>query len=179
MKVVIDADVVLSGLRSPAGASRTVLLAGRKGVITLLASVAIMLEYEAVLKRSENLAAMGAFPSEIDTFLDGLALLAEPVAPGFSHRPSIRDPDDEMFVEAAINGHADALVTFNRNDCLPADHRAVRLGIDICRPGELQRRLTWRPSATTRSGFRLQRSRRRGNGLKTTPRRSNNSSRRP
>jgi putative PIN family toxin of toxin-antitoxin system len=111
MRVVIDTDVVLSGLRSSAGASRLVLLAMREGAITLLASVAIMLEYEAVLKRRENFAAIGASASDVDTFLDGLALLAEPVALGFSHRPSIRDPNDEIFVEAAINGRAAALVT--------------------------------------------------------------------
>ena len=154
MKVVVDTDVVLSGLRSSAGDSRLVLLALRDGAITLLASVAIMLEYEAVLKRSENLAAIGASTNDVDTFLDGLALLAEPVAPGFSHRPSIRDPDDEIFVEAAINGQAEALVTFNGNDYLPADNRATPLGIDICRPGDPLRRLTWRPSATTLSVFR-------------------------
>ena len=155
MRVVVDTDVVLSGLRSAAGASRLVLLAIREGVITLLASVAIMLAYESVLKRGENLVAMGASAGELDVFLDALALLAEPISPGFLHRPSIRDPDDEIFVEAAINGRADALVTFNRGDYLPADDRTMPLGIDICRPGELLRRLTWRPSGTTRSAFRL------------------------
>jgi putative PIN family toxin of toxin-antitoxin system len=155
MRVVVDTDVVLSGLRSPAGASRLVLQAIREGAITLLVSVAIMLEYEAVLKRRANLAAIGASARELDIFLDSYALLAEPVERGFSHRPSIRDPDDEMFMEAAINSHADALVTFNRNDYLPADHRAIPSGVDICRPGELLRRMTWRPSDTTRSNFRL------------------------
>ena len=98
---------------------------------------------------------MGASAAEIDVFLDGVALLAEPVSPGFFHRPAIRDPDDEIFVEAAINGRADALVTFNRSDYLPTDLAAMPLGIDICRPGDLIRRLTWRPSAMTRSAFRL------------------------
>ena len=91
----------------------------------------------------------------IDVVLHALVLLAEPDNPGFFHRPSIRDPDDEIFAEAAINGRADALVTFNRGDHLPVDHRTLPLGIDICRPGDLLRRLTWRPSMTTRSAFRL------------------------
>jgi len=49
--VVLDTDVVLSGLTSPAGASRLELIAAWEGAIVPLASVAIMLEYEAVLKR--------------------------------------------------------------------------------------------------------------------------------
>jgi predicted nucleic acid-binding protein len=67
---------------------------------------------------------------------------------------SIRDADDEMFVEAAINSGADAFGTFNRKDYQPVDKRAIALGIDICRPDELLRKLTWRPSETTRSIFR-------------------------
>jgi putative PIN family toxin of toxin-antitoxin system len=125
MRVVVDTDVVLSSLRSAAGASRLILLAIREGAITLLASVAIMLEYESVLKRGDNLSVIGASAAEIDMLLDALALLAEPVSPGFFHRPSIRDPDDKIFVEAAVNSHADALVTFNRGDYLPADDRAM------------------------------------------------------
>jgi SNF family Na+-dependent transporter len=67
-----------------------VLLTLREGVVTLLASVAIMLDYEAVLKRRENLAVMGATIGGVNDFLDGLARLAEPAARGFSH--AARDP---------------------------------------------------------------------------------------
>jgi len=44
-----------------------------------------------------------------------------------------------MFMEAAINSQADALVTFNGADYRPVDNRAIPLEIDICRPGELLR----------------------------------------
>ncbi len=83
MRVILDTDVVVSGLRSPSGASRLVLLAIREGAVTLLASVAIMLEYEAFLKRPANLAAAGASTTGVGVFLDGLASVAEPVAHGF------------------------------------------------------------------------------------------------
>lgn len=36
----------------------------------------------------------------INVFLHALVLLAEPDNPGFFHRPSIRDPDHEIFAEA-------------------------------------------------------------------------------
>jgi predicted nucleic acid-binding protein len=38
-------------------------------------------------------------------------------------RPQLRDPNDEMVLEAAVNGHAHAIVTFNQRDFLPAASR--------------------------------------------------------
>jgi hypothetical protein len=60
-----------------------------------------------------------------------------------------------MFVETAINGRAEALITFNVDDYKISDGRKARLGIRIRRPGEFLRGLEWRPSATTLSAFRL------------------------
>src|ERR1700751_4711653 len=108
--------MVLSGLTSPTGASRPMLIAAWEGAIVPLASVAIMLEYEAVLKRPENLLRMRLETNDIDRLLDNWAALVEPVVRYFSCRPSIRDPNDEMFVETAINGRAEALITFNVGD---------------------------------------------------------------
>ena len=48
MRLVLDTDVVLSGLRSTVGASRILLLAVEAGVVTPLVSVAMVIEYEAV-----------------------------------------------------------------------------------------------------------------------------------
>jgi putative PIN family toxin of toxin-antitoxin system len=121
MRLVLDTDVMLSSLRSPTGASRVLLIAACEGVITLLAGVATMVEYEAVLKRPEHLVETGLDTGDIDVFLDNIGALCEPVFPDFSYRPSIRDPDDEIFVEVALNGAADAIVTFNVKDYLPSD----------------------------------------------------------
>ncbi len=138
------------------------LIAAWEGAIVPLASVAMMLEYEAVLKRPEHLLRMRLQSNDIDRFVDNWAALVEPVMPYFSYRPSIRDPDDEMFVETAINGRAEALITFNVDDykisddrMARLDDRTARLGIRIRRPGEFLRGLKWRPSATTLSAFRL------------------------
>lgn len=155
MRVVLDTDVMLSALRSPTGASRVLALAAREGAVVPLASVAMMLEHEAVLSRPDHLAAMALTVGEVGAFLDHWAALVEPVVAHFSWRPTIRDPDDEVFVEAAVNGVADAIVTFNLTDYRPADDRQALLGIEVCRPSEILRRLTWRPAATTLSAFRL------------------------
>jgi predicted nucleic acid-binding protein len=43
-----------------------------------------------------------------------------------------------MVLEAAVNGHAHAIVTFNQRDFLPA---ASRFGISVETPGNIIRRL--------------------------------------
>jgi hypothetical protein len=54
---------------------------------------------------------------------------------------------------AAINGNAEAIVTFNIRDYVPRDGRVTGLGINVCRPGDILWRLSWRPSATLPFGY--------------------------
>lgn len=64
--------------------------------------------------------------------------MAEPVKPHFLWRPQLRDLGDEMVLEAAVNGRADALVTFNARDfgTVPA-----RFGIELIIPREAMGRI--------------------------------------
>ncbi|MBI5162981.1 MAG: putative toxin-antitoxin system toxin component, PIN family [Magnetospirillum sp.] len=152
--MVLDTDVVVSGLRSNRGASRILLIAVSENVIVPLATVAMILEYEAVLKRQDNLNAIGLTAGEVDEFLDDMMNYVEFVIGHFTWRPSIKDANDKMFVDAAFNGCADVMVSFNQKDYLPADGGDGYLGIEVCRPGDVLRRLEWRPSATLLSAFR-------------------------
>jgi hypothetical protein len=63
----------------------------------------------------------------------------------------LRDADDEMVFEAAVNGRADRLLTFNLRDF----GGASRLGIRVEQPGTAWRswRRGWRRRITL-SGFR-------------------------
>jgi putative PIN family toxin of toxin-antitoxin system len=139
MRTALDTDVIVAALRSPLGASRQILHALRSGKIETVASITMFIEYEAVLKRPEQLGATGLCSAEVDQFLDGLASLIIPVTPHFLWRPQLRDPNDEMVLEAAVNGMAQTIVTFNRRDYLPA---AKRFDLDIVLPSVLIRRLT-------------------------------------
>ena len=85
--------------------------------------------------------------------MDDFVAHANHIVPYFRTRPSIQDPDDEMFVELALNGRADAVVSFNVRDYRPADSQGHGLHLLVCRPGDILRWLTWRPSATSCSGF--------------------------
>jgi predicted nucleic acid-binding protein len=144
MKLVLDTDVVLSGLQSAGGASRLLLCGVAEGVITPLVTVAVLLEYEDVLLRPENMAATGLTEQEIFRLLDGLLARSERVLVRRRLRPSIQDPSDEMFVEALVNGGGVAIVTFNRRDYLDADHRLASQGttvVPLLSPGEALRSL--------------------------------------
>ena len=138
MMLAIDTDVIVAALRSPSGASRRLLGLLRAGQIQAVATVGMMVEYEAVLSRPEQPAATGLTIHEVGRFLDGLATLVVSVRPHFLWRPQLRDPNDEMVLEAAVNGGADRIATFNLADYLPA---ATRFGIAVARPGDILRRL--------------------------------------
>lgn len=138
MKLVLDTDVIIAALRSPTGASAALLLAADDGIIDLLATVPLFVEYEAVSRRAEHVLAAGLTQADIGTFLNHLVELVRPVEPWFLWRPQLRDPADEIVLEAAVNGRADALVSFNRRHFLPA---AERFGLPVLRPGEALERI--------------------------------------
>lgn len=130
MRAVIDTNVVVAAFRSKRGAAHVVLNRVAEGAFTPIATPPLFLEYEDVLKRPEQRLASGLTLAEIDQALRDLSSLIEPVEVWFLWRPQLRDPDDEMVLEAAINGRADRLVTFNARDF----EAAGRFGIDIVTP---------------------------------------------
>jgi len=138
VKLVLDTNVVVAALRSPNGASAALLTAARQGRATLLATVALALEYEAVCRQAEHRLASGLSDRDVDIFLDALIALAEPVETHFMWRPQLRDPGDEMVLEAVANGGADALVTFNVRDFGIAPSH---FGVEVLLPREAIRRI--------------------------------------
>jgi putative PIN family toxin of toxin-antitoxin system len=112
MRIVMDTSVLVAGMRSSLGASAALLKEIAANRVELVASPALFLEYEAVLKREEH----GLPAQYVDGFLSELALCILPVEVRFVWRPQLPDADDEMVLEAAINGQAGAIVTHNRRD---------------------------------------------------------------
>ena len=70
---------------------------------------------------------------DVQDFLDELVALLIPVTSWFLWRPRLRDPDHEMVLDAAINGGAEAIVTFNGRDFLPG---AAAFNLRILTPAE-------------------------------------------
>ena len=114
MRYVLDTNVVVAGLRSPSGASAALLDHALSERFTLLLSVALTLEYEAVCCDPAQRIASGLSEEEVLTIVSALCAVCEPVDVRYLWRPQLRDPADEMVFETAVNGRADALVTFNR-----------------------------------------------------------------
>jgi len=133
-RVVLDTSVIVAGLRTRHGAANRVLRLVAARRLVLLATPPLFLEYEDVLRRPEQRLVHGLTIEAIEEFLAELAALIEPVDIHFLWRPQVRDPSDEMVLEAAINGRADALVTCN------VKHFAAsgdRFGMPVLRPPDL------------------------------------------
>lgn len=133
-RVVLDTDIIVTALRSATGGSNAVLREAAHGRLTPLVTPALFLEYEAVLKRPEQRLAHGLGLRDIDHFLAALASGCEAVEVSFQWRPQLSDPNDEMVLETAVNGRADALITHNVRDFAKG---AARFGLRVLRPGEL------------------------------------------
>ena len=71
---------------------------------------------QAVLTRPEHLEAAGASSDDAQAILDAIAAVAEPVRLDYLWRPTLPDADDDMVLETAVNGRANALVTLNSRD---------------------------------------------------------------
>ncbi len=100
----------------------------------MLATPALFLEYEEVLGREDQRAVHGMSPEEMSRFLLGLAGIIEPVKVYYRWRPQMQDVDDEMVLDAAINGRADLIVTHNLRDFIPA---SSRFGLRVVSPASL------------------------------------------
>ena len=135
---MLDTNVIVAAFRSRRGASNLLLGLVEAGRATLLSSTALFLEYEAVLSRTETLAVTGQELDDVARIMSALAAVSEPVDISFRVRPLLPDAGDEMVLEAAVNGRADAIVTHNVRDFGPAGG----FGIEVAPPNRIVGRLT-------------------------------------
>lgn len=137
-RLVLDTSVVATGFRSRSGASYALLNRVAAGSLVPLLTTALFLQYEDVLKRPEQLRASGLTLAQVDHGLAALALKAEPVKVHYLWRPQLPDPGDELVLEAALNGQADALVTYDFRHFARA---AARFSLRIARPVDVLKEL--------------------------------------
>jgi putative PIN family toxin of toxin-antitoxin system len=143
MTLVLDTAAMVAAIRSDAGASHRLLVAALERRVAIAVSVPLMIEYQAVMTRRDHLAVSGLSAQDVEVLLDAVAAIAQPVRFAFLWRPTLRDPDDDMVLETAVNGGADAIVTFNLRDFRAA---AARFGIDILSPGAALKAVEAQPS---------------------------------
>ncbi|MCY3840666.1 MAG: putative toxin-antitoxin system toxin component, PIN family [Gammaproteobacteria bacterium] len=138
MRVVLDTNVIVAGIRSPTGASAALVEAALQCEFVVVLSVAPASVYEAACCAPDQRIESGLSEAEVGVVITALCNVAEPVAPRFLWRPQLRDPADEMVLETAINGRANIIATFNRRDFGEAP---LRFGIELLSPRDALRRI--------------------------------------
>ncbi len=131
MLVVLDTNVLVSGLRSALGASNAILRQLAAGDYSIAVSTALLLEYEDVLSRPGLLGTYS--PSQITAFLDSICAVASEAFIYFKWRPFLPDPKDDLVFECALAAGATCIVTHNVDDFRGTE----ALGISIVTPRQL------------------------------------------
>lgn len=114
LHVILDTNVLIAGLRSRRGASFALLERLGAGDFEISISVPLVLEYEAVARRQSR--ELGLTHDEIDTVLDFLCSVAHHRQIFFLWRPFLRDANDDMVLEVAVEARCTYIVTFNLRD---------------------------------------------------------------
>ena len=127
LRVVLDTNVLLSGIAYPAGVPGKILAAWRGGSIDVLLSYYILGELRRVLPRLTH--RHGLAPAEIEDLVDVLSIQAEIVAPLPGADPKLRDIDDQpvlgTLLAALGSSGADYLVTGDKDLLAMAEHYPV------------------------------------------------------
>lgn len=108
MKIVLDTNVLVAGLLSPFGPCAQIVRLVSSGTLILCVDARILSEYHEVLRRPKF-----HFEQEmIDSLLDYIDGHGRNVASSPLSHP-LPDPEDEPFLEVALAGKAEYLVTGN------------------------------------------------------------------
>ena len=108
-KIVLDTNILVSGVLTPDGPpGKILLLLTRPDAVRLLVTPEIITEYLEVLTREK----FGLMDETVAFLLHNLTCLAETVIPK-QKLDLLPDPDDNKFIECAVEGKASYLVTGN------------------------------------------------------------------
>jgi putative PIN family toxin of toxin-antitoxin system len=137
VQIVIDTNVLVAAARSNSGASFELLRLFAAGDARWQwnVSTALLLEYDAVLKREQH--RQGRSLAVVDRFLDDIAARANRHAIFYLVRPYLSDPDDELVLELALASASSYIVTHNRDDFREAE----KFGMRVLSPSEFLRSL--------------------------------------
>ena len=136
MNIVIDTSVLVAAMRSQHGASQQLLRRLPSPQFTPALSVALYMEWQAVLTRPEH-RPPGLGVEQMQAFLRYLASVSRLQEVHYLWRPFLRDPNDDMVVECAVASGSRFIVTHNVRDF----RRSRELGIEAVTPAWFLRHL--------------------------------------
>lgn len=122
MKIVLDTNVLVSGLLTPYGPNGEIIRLLSAGALTVQYDARILLEYQDVLSRPRFQFDM----QDVNTFLAYLKQKGQVVS-GIPLKKRLPDPDDEPFLEVAVAGRAVCLVTGNTKHFPKASRQNVKV----------------------------------------------------
>ncbi len=134
MRVVIDTNVLVSGIINPHGPPGRIVDAILSETITALYDDRILSEYREVLMRP----IFGFDSTDVETILDFIEAAGEHITAG-EVDVILPDSTDLPFLEVAMAGAADALISGNLKHFKP---RRGQHNVDVSTPAEFLRRLT-------------------------------------
>ena len=137
IQTVLDTNVIFAGLYSAFGASFQVLRALTAGKIQPVLSVALLFEYEDILKRNSR--KLGLTYRDIDAFLDNMCSLSSFQKIHYLWRPFLSDPKDDHVLELAVASQEKRITTFNVKDFKDVD----KFGVKIINPKQLLGEIQW------------------------------------
>ncbi len=116
LRIVVDTNVFIAALLSPAGSNREVLRACLEGKAVPLMGAALFHEYEDLLGREELLAKCPLSSQERQLLLASFLSVAEWIRVYYLWRPNLPDEGDNHLIELAVAGAAEVIVTNNLRD---------------------------------------------------------------
>lgn len=115
IRIVLDTNVLLSGVLRKHGPPQRVVDAVLEGTVTLVLSNAALAEYRDVLYRPKFLAQHRASKVDLEDLFSRLVRISRSVRPEISFAGATVDPDDDIFLEAAVAGDAHYIVSGDRH----------------------------------------------------------------
>lgn len=117
LRAVLDANVFASALIQPKGASGRILSEFlRRQAFTLVLTASILAETERCLSYPRVRKRIQATDDEVRAFLHSLGILSDMVTPEADQLSVVkRDPDDDKYLAAAMEGRAEYVVTGDKD----------------------------------------------------------------
>jgi len=131
MRVVLDTNVIISSTLIRGGNEDRILRAFQRGAFSLVLSPAILEELARALGYERIRTLQWMTDAEVGVFLETLAQ-ASIFVPGRVAVRASRDPDDDKFLAAAVEGRARYVVSGDRDLLTLKNYRGIR----IVRPAE-------------------------------------------
>jgi len=123
-KIIIDSNVILSGLKSKNVYSYKLLQLIPENKFDTAISVPLILEYESILTKYQKV--LGLTKIDIDNFINYICSVSEHTKIYYLWRPFLKDPYDDHLLEVAVASESKYIITFNIKDFIKIEQFGIK-----------------------------------------------------